>query len=196
MNISSEILAALRRLSTPTVSNAIEVFNARPRSEGFMSPEVRCVFPELGVMVGHAVTGRYGAKKPPAKSGSRYEAWKHILETPEPRVLVLQDMDEPPGIGAFIGEVMATIHQRLGCVGAVTNGGVRDLDEVRGLGFHLFATGLCVSHAYVHLIDFGTPVEVGGLRTCTGDLIHADQHGVLIVPKEIAPRIPEAAAKL
>ena len=82
MNISSEILAALRRLSTPTVSNAIEVFNARPRSEGFMSPEVRCVFPELGVMVGHAVTGRYGAKKPPAKSGSRYVGTFEILVDP------------------------------------------------------------------------------------------------------------------
>ena len=130
------------------------------------------------------------------KAGSRYESWKYILESPEPRVLVLQDMDQPPGAGAFIGEVMATIHQRLGCVGAVTNGHVRDLDEVRALGFHFFAAGVCVSHAYVHLFDFGTAVKVGGLIVHTGDLIHADKHGVLVVPKEIAHKIPEAAAKV
>src|SRR2546429_5747471 len=130
------------------------------------------------------------------RAGSRYESWKYMLESPEPRVLVLQDMDQPPGAGAFIGEVMATIHQRLGCVGAVTNGHVRDLDEVRALGFHFFAAGVCVSHAYVHLLDFGTPVKVGGLVVQTGDLIHADKHGVLVVPKEIAHKIPEAAAKV
>jgi len=183
-------------LTTPTVSNAIELFNVRPRNQGYMSPEVHCLFPDLGVMVGHAVTVRFAAEQPATRAGSRYESWKYILESPEPRVLVLQDMDQPPGAGAFIGEVMATIHQRLGCVGAVTNGHVRDLDEVRALGFHFFAAGVCVSHAYVHLLDFGTAVKVGGLVVHTGDLIHADKHGVLVVPKEIAHKIPEAAAKV
>src|SRR5260221_7243695 len=79
--------------------------------------------------------------------------------------MMLQDMDQPPGVGAFFGEVMGNIHKRLGCVGVVTNGYVRDLDEVRPLGFHFFAAGVCVSHAYVHLVDFGTPVKVGGMRS-------------------------------
>ena len=196
MQISTETLAALRSLTTPTVSNAIELFNVRPRNQGHMSPKVHCLFPDLGVLVGHAVTVRFAAEQPATRAGSRYESWKYILESPEPRVLVLQDMDQPPGAGAFIGEVMATIHQRLGCVGAVTNGHVRDLDEVRALGFHFFAAGVCVSHAYVHLLDFGTAVKVGGLVVQTGDLIHADKHGVLVVPKEIAHKIPEAAAKV
>jgi regulator of RNase E activity RraA len=110
--------------------------------------------------------------------------------------MVMQDMDTPPGVGAYFGEVMATIHKRLGCIGTVTNGCVRDLDEVRPLGFHFFASAACVSHAYVHLLDFGTPVTVGGTVVRTGDLIHADKHGVLIVPKEIAADIPEAAARV
>jgi len=196
MQLSSETLAALRALSTPTVSNAIELFNVRPRNEGFMSPEIRCLFPDLGVMVGYAVTLRYAANAPPKQSASRYDSWRRILESPEPRVLVLQDLDQPPGVGAFIGEVMATIHQRLGCVGAITNGCVRDLDEVRSLGFHFFAAGVCVSHAYVHLVDFGTPIEVGGRTVRTGDLIHADKHGALVVPEEIAPEIPQTAARV
>lgn len=184
------------RLSTPTVANAIELFNVRPRNQGYMSPEIRCLFPDFGVMVGHAVTVRFAAGQPATKPGSRYASWKYILDTPGPRVLVLQDRDQPPGAGAFIGEVMTTIHQRLGCVGAVTNGFVRDLDEVRGLGFHFFAAGVCVSHAYVHLLDFGTPVKVGGQVVQTGDLIHADKHGVLIVPGEIAEGVPKAAAQV
>jgi regulator of RNase E activity RraA len=144
-------------------------------------------------MVGYAVTARFAAEQPAARPGSRYDSWKYVLEIPGPRVMVLQDMDQPPGVGAFFGEVMSTIHQRLGCVGAVTNGHVRDLDEVRALGFHFFAGGVCVSHAYVHLLDFGAPIKVGGMMVRSGDLIHADKHGVLVVPNEIAPEVPKAA---
>lgn len=196
MKLGADTLDALRRLSTPTVSNAIEWFHVRPRNEGFMAPEVRCLFPDLGVLVGYAVTMRFAARHPAAQAASRYASWRFILEQPEPRVLVLQDMDTPPGAGAYVGEVMATLHQRLGCVGAVTNGCFRDLDEVHALGFHLFAAGPCVSHAYVHLLDFGAPVEVGGVTVRTGDLIHADKHGVLIVPLDIAAQVPEAAARV
>lgn len=189
-------LEALRALSTPTVSNAVELFNVRARNQGFMSPEVRCLFPDLGVMVGYAVTARFAADQPPARPTSRAELWKYVLTIPEPRVLVFQDLDQPPGVGAYFGEVQTTIHKRLGCIGAVTNGHVRDLDEVHAMGFHYFAGGVCVSHAYVHLIDFGVPVKVGGTVVKAGDLIHADKHGVLIVPNEFAARVPEAAAKV
>jgi len=194
--MESQSLEALRALSTPTVSNAIELFKIRPPNHGFMSPSIRCLFPEFGVMAGYAVTGRFAANQPAVQSVSRYDSWKQILQIPEPRVIVLQDMDQPPGVGAFFGEVMANIHKRLGCVGAVTNGHVRDLDEVRALGFQFFAGGVCVSHAYVHLLDFGAPVEVGGLLVRSGDLIHADKHGVLVVPGEIAGQIPSAAARV
>ncbi len=194
--LSTETIEALRKISTPTVSNAIELFNLRPRNQGFMSPEIRCLFPDLGVMVGHAVTARFTAEHPAARPGSRYELWKHILEVPEPRVLVLQDLDKPVGVGAFVGEVMATIHRRLGCVGVITDGHVRDLDEVHALGCHFFAAGVCVSHAYVDLVDFGGPVKVGGVVVRTGDLLHADKHGVLSIPPEIASQIPAAAARI
>ena len=196
MKLPSEVLDALCQLSTPTVSNAIELFNVRPRNQGFMSPEIRCLFPDLGVMVGYAVTAKFAAKQPATRPASRYESWKQLLEIPEPRVLVLQDLDQPPGMGAFIGEVMTSIYQRLGCIGTVTNGHVRDVDEVHAAGFHFFAGGVCVSHAYVHQLDFGSPVEVGGVTVRPGDLLHGDKHGVVIVPKEIAKDIPQAAQKV
>jgi regulator of RNase E activity RraA len=161
-----------------------------------MSAEIRCLFPDFGALVGYAVTARFAANQPGTQPASRYDFWKRLLEIPEPRVVVLQDLDQPPGVGAYFGEVQTTIHQRLGCIGVVTNGHVRDLDEVHTLGFHCFAGGVCVSHAYVHLIDFGSAVNVGGTTVHPGDLLHADKHGVLVVPKEIARDLPAAAAKI
>lgn len=196
MSIANNDLKALANLSTPTVSNAVELFNLRPRNQGFMSPEIRCLFPDLGVMVGHAVTARFAADQPAGNPGSRYDFWKYVLSIPEPRVLVMQDLDQPPGVGAYFGEVQSTIHKRLGCVGVVTNGYVRDLDEVHTLGFHYFAAGVCVSHAYVHLIDFGGPVKVGGIIVQPGEIIHADKHGVLVVPQETVRDLPKAAAQV
>ncbi len=196
MNLTNEELRALQKLSTPTVSNAIELFDVRPRNQGFMSPEIQCLFPDLKVMVGYGVTARFAARQAGTNPASRYDFWRHILETPEPRVVVMEDLDHPPGVGAYFGEVQSSVHRRLGCVGVVTNGHVRDVDEVRSIGFHFFAAGVCVSHANVHLVDFGSPVAVGGLTIQPGDLIHADQHGVLVVPEDVAREIPRAAAQV
>jgi regulator of RNase E activity RraA len=196
MAISKEHLEALRCLSTPTVSNAVELFNLRRRNEGFMSPEIRCLFPDFEVMVGYAATARYAAREQPANPGSRYEFWKYIMQFPEPRVVVMEDLDRPAGVGAYFGEVQTTIHMRLRCAGVVTNGHVRDMDEVRAMGFHYFAGGVCVSHAYVHLVDFGTPVTIGGLTVTSGDIVHGDKHGVMVVPAEAAKEIAGAAAKV
>jgi len=193
--LSMAELERLQEFSTPTLANAIEVFDVRPRNVGFMSPEIRCLQPVPKPMIGYACTGRFRSAAPaaPGKAVPRPDHWAWLATMPEPRVVVLQDMDDPPGVGSFWGEVMVTIHKALGCVGTVTNGGVRDLDEVRKLGFHYFAAQPVVSHAYVHLLEFGQPVEVGGLQVRSGDLIHADAHGVLLIPAEVAPYLAEVA---
>lgn len=196
--LSKTQLEQLRQISTPTLSNAIEVFQIRPRSEGFMSPQIRCFFPELGPMVGYAVTGRIRAKEPPQGYSAipREEWWEYILSQPSPRVVVLEDLDGYPPVGSFWGEVNGNIHKALGCVGTVTNGGVRDLEEVRSLGFHFFAAAPLVSHAYVHLVDYGQPVQVGGITVHPGDLLHADRHGVLLIPLEIANQLLSAVKEV
>ena len=188
-------LERLQRFSAPSLSNAIEVFDVRPRSSGFMRPEIRCMQPMQQPMVGYAMTGRIRAASKPQPGGpaSRKAFWEWLLRIPQPRVVVLQDLDDPPAQGSFWGEVQATTHQALGCVGAVTNGGVRDLREVGALGFHLFAAHAIVSHAYVHLVDLGAPVEVGGLTVHPGDLLHADEHGVLLIPASVAPFLADVA---
>lgn len=196
--ITPEQLEALRRWPSCAISNAIETFDIKPRSEGFMLPTVRSIFPELGQMIGYAVTGVISAQKPATAHMNvpRTEWFDEIMKVPAPRVIVLQDLDYPNVIGSFWGEVQANIHTALGCVGVVTNGGVRDLDEMRAKGFNAFASQVLVSHAYVHLVDVNVPVTVGGLTVNPGDIIMGDQHGVIGIPKEIAADTPEAARKV
>ena len=196
--IPVEDFDALRRLDTCTVSNAIEAFKLRLRNAGFANSRVRCVFEDLPPMVGYAATARLRSGEPPITGSyhDRTDWWNSILRVPAPRIAVLQDLDEPPGVGAFLGDMNAAILIALGCVGYVTNGAVRELPRVRDMGLHLFAGNVAVSHAYAHIFDFGSPVNVGGLEVHPGDLLHGDRHGLLTVPKEIAAEIPPVAARL
>lgn len=181
------------------VSNAIERADVRLRNEGFVSGVVKCQFPNLAPMVGYAVTGRIRTASPPMTHRCYYDRmdwWNYVASVPEPRVMVLQDADPMPGLGAFIGEIHASIGLALKCVGCVTNGAVRDLPAVEEMGFQLFAGCVSVSHAYAHIIEFGEPVEIGGLKIAPGDLLHGDRHGLLTVPLPIAPEIPEVASRL
>ena len=196
--IPVEELDALRRLDTCMVSNAIETFQLRLRNAGFADSRVRCVFEDFPPLVGYAATARLRTGEPPIAGfyHDRHDWWNSILQVPLPRIVVLQDLDEPPGIGAFLGDVHAAILGALGCVGYVTNGAVRELPRVKDLGLHVFAGNVSMSHAYAHIFDFGSKVTVGGLEVQPGDLMHGDRHGILTVPKEIASEIPAVAARL
>ncbi len=196
--VTAEQLDALRKMDSPTVANAIEVFEVMPRNEGFMTPKIKCMFPELGTMVGYAVTAVIAGKDQPTENMNvpRMKWFEEILKVPEPRVLVMHDLDYPNPIGSFWGEVQSNIHRALGCIGVVTDGGVRDLDEMRGVDFHTFASEVLVSHAYVHLVDIGVPVTVGGMTVNQGDIVMGDQHGVVGVPANLAGEIPAAADKV
>lgn len=207
LTLSPEQHEALRRLDGCTVANAIEIFNVRLRNEGFaMNSFVRAIFPRLPPMLGYAVTGRIRSASPPIASSfphpshlsfyHRDDWWDYLVSLPAPRVLVMQDVDRSPGMGALVGEIHVTICQSLGCVGYVTNGAVRDLHAVEPTGFHFFASQASVSHAYAHILDFGEPVEIGGMRVRPGDLIHGDRHGVQTIPKGIAQDIPAVAARI
>ena len=126
----------------------------------------------------------------------RMDWWRYVASLPEPRVIVLQDVEPTPGVGAFVGEIHATIACALKCLGCVTNGAVRDLPAVEAMVFKLFAGNVAVSHSYAHIIEFGEPVEIGGLKIQSGDLIHGDRHGVLTIPLDVAGKIPGEAAKI
>jgi len=197
--LTPEQLEALRRLDGCTLANAIETFHQRLRNEGFVDHTVRCLFPRLQPMLGYAATIKIRGSAPPTVAGpytDRTDWWDYVLSLPAPRVVVSQDVATRPGLGSLVGAVHMSILQALGCVGVVTNGSVRDIPAAENAGFHFFAGNVSVSHAYVHIIEIGTPVEIGGLKIQSGELLHGDLHGVQSIPLEIAAQIPPVATRI
>jgi 4-hydroxy-4-methyl-2-oxoglutarate aldolase len=192
-------LDALRQFDTCMVANAIETFNVRLHNTGFTNASIRCMFEDASPMVGYAATARLRSGEPPMVGNTfhdRADFWNSILQIPPPRILVLEDKDNPPGRGAFVGDMHAAILKALGCIGYVTNGAVRELAAVRAMGVQLFAGNVAVSHAYAHIFDLGASITVGGMEVRPGDLLHGDRHGVLTIPAEIAGVIPAVAAEI
>src|SRR5260370_13982493 len=190
----------LGRVSTCGVASGIETFQVRLANSGFADSSIQCIFKNRLPLIGYAATARIRSAHPPTVGhGYYYERtdwWNHILRISAPRVVVIEDVDENPGLGAFIGEVNANILLALECLGLVTNGSVRDVDQVGLTRFQMFAGSVSVSHAYAHIFDFGGTVELGGMKVRPGDLVHGDRHGVQTVPLEIAEKIPAAANEI
>jgi 4-hydroxy-4-methyl-2-oxoglutarate aldolase len=196
---SSVNLEKLKDFDSCTVSNAIERLNVRLRNEGFLSGVARCRFPKLPPMVGYAATARIRTASPPMSHRCYYDRmdwWNYVASLPKPRIMVLQDADHNAGLGAFVGEIHAAIGVALNCVGCVTNGAVRDLPAVEEMGFQMFANHTSVSHAYAHIEDFGEPVEIGGLKIVSGDLLHGDRHGIVNIPLSVAAEVSVEACKI
>lgn len=188
----------LKEIDTPTICNAIETFKVRGRIEGFLGMDIRCLSPELGTMVGYVVTVTVDSTTSEvAPDNKAWADWVRAMEAaPKPIVLVFQDVGPQPRKSAHMGEVMTTIATRLGAVGLVTDGGVRDLLEVRRLGFHYFAKGVVASHGNPRLIEVNVPVTLDGVRIEPGDLLHGDINGVTAIPLSIAGQVAEAAARI
>ena len=194
-----EELDALRQFDTCMVANAVETFNVRLHNTGFTDASIHCIFDDAPRMVGYAATARLRSGEPPMVGSTfrdRADFWNSILEVPAPRILVLEDKDNPAGRGAFVGDMHSAILKALGCIGYVTNGAVRELPSVRARGIQLFAGSVAVSHAYAHIFDVGASITVGGMDVRPGDLLHGDRHGVLTIPAEIAAAIPAVAAEM
>jgi 4-hydroxy-4-methyl-2-oxoglutarate aldolase len=198
-HLTDEELDALRQFDTCVVANAVEKFNLRLRNTGFTGAGIRCVFPDAPLMIGYAVTARLRCGEPPMRGGvfhDRSDLWNSILAIPAPRIVVLEDVDDPPGQGAFVGGVHASVFKALGCVGYLTNGAVRELPSVRTMGIQLFGGSLTVSRAYAHIFELGAEIRVGGMDVSPGDLLHGDLHGVINVPLQVAAQIPAVAAEV
>jgi 4-hydroxy-4-methyl-2-oxoglutarate aldolase len=197
--LDPSLLQKLKSLNSCSVANAIETFHVRLRNTGFTDSTVHCLFPDLPAMVGYAVPVRVRTSDPPME-GEKYFYrldWLDYLQSiPSPRILVMKDMDRHPGLGAFVGEVHVNILLALDCAGVVTNGAVRHVNEAKALQFQMFVGNLSVSHAFAHIFDFGTPVEVGHMQVQPGDLLHGDLHGVQTIPMEIADEVPAVVQKM
>ena len=196
---SLELIQALSRIDTPTLSNAVEQLNVRNRISGFADLSLRCMNPQLGVMCGYAVTAQAVTMAP--QPGNREQAVSRLIEIcealqslPGPGVVVITEAGPHADFATHCGDVMATLFQRFGGIGVVSDAGVRDLDEVSGLGFHIFARGLVVSHAHFEIVRVQVPITVCGLPIQPGDLLHGDLNGLIKVPEEGREELPRLAA--
>src|SRR5215212_10095651 len=195
--ISREDLAFLKGVDSPTIANAIEPFKIRDRTEGFIGGEVRALFPELPPMVG--VTLTVTMTNTPGATADRENWWRMyeaLSQVPAPSVLVVHDISGAPSRCALAGEVMATMAMRVGVVGMVTDGGLRDVHEVRRLGFGYLARYVVVSHGNFGVVDVGAPVMLDGQEVRTGDILHGDTNGIVIVPRQVLDGLPEAVAEV
>lgn len=190
--IDPKLLDQLRRFDTPTVCNAIELFDVRPRNTGFLDGRIRALFPEMGPVVGYATTATFQSARPP-ESGDAYsnlatQVETFVREIAAPRIVVFQDTDDEP-VGATFGEVMCTVYKAFGCTGLITSGGARDLEQVRRLGFPCWASSVIASHAYCRIVDVNVPVRVGRCDILPGDVIHADLNGVTTIPRDLVAEV-------
>lgn len=198
--LTADDLAALRALDTPTVCNALELVAPDRRGSGYTVKPFFCPRPQLEPIVGYARTGKMRSMQASTHTAEentavRLDYYDHIGSGEGPTITVIEDLDAIPGYGAWWGEVNTNLHKGLGSLGVITNGSVRDLDDAAE-GFQMLAGMPGPSHAWVRMVDFAVSVTVHGMTVEPGDLIHADQHGAVVVPVDVARDVPAAAAKI
>jgi 4-hydroxy-4-methyl-2-oxoglutarate aldolase len=195
--LTPEELAALRAIDSPTIANAIEYFSVRPRVAGYCGTNVRNLTPEAGVMLGYAVTCRGDSTTEDKDRREHTELYRAILaQQPLPAVVVIGDDGDASRIhlSCHAGEMMATTMKRVGAVGLVTDGGLRDIREINALGgFHYYGRGLVVAHGRPCIYDVGATVNIDGMEVRPGDLLHGDENGITIIPAEIAAQVAARA---
>ena len=195
------LLEALAAFDTPTICNALEVVVPERRARGFNRRPLVAAFPHLKPMVGYARTATIRSREPHSKQKEearklRLAYYEYIAEKPHPSISVIQDLDGPDvGFGAFWGEVQTHIHKGLGCAGVITDGSVRDLDAMAP-GFVVLAGAIMPSHAHVDLVDIGNTVSIAGMVVSSGDLLHADRHGAVVIPHDAAARLLDAIDRI
>ena len=193
-NSGQSLIGYLKTIDTPTISNAIEQLRLRPRSEGFTPLQVRCLFPDFGPMCGYAVTAQVETMTEgnPKEESAFVELFEAVEKSPKPAVIAFQEVGGNPDYAVHCGEVMATFFTRLGGIGLVTDGAVRDLAEVKALRFHYFARGAVASHANFRIVRVGVPITVMGLVIRPQDILHGDMNGLIQIPAEAAEGLPKA----
>jgi 4-hydroxy-4-methyl-2-oxoglutarate aldolase len=195
--LTPEQLEQLRAIDSPTIANAIEYFVVRPRVAGYCGANVRCLVPAGGSMLGYAVTCKGDSTTEDKDRREHTELYRAIAAVqPLPAVVVIGDDGDPSKIhlSCHAGEMMATTMKRVGAVGLVTNGGLRDVVEIKALGgFHYFGRGLVVAHGRPSIYDVGATVNIDGMQVQPGDLLHGDENGITVIPAEIADQVAAKA---
>lgn len=193
-NANPKWIEYLKTVDSPTLANGIELLKVRARREGFTSIQIRQIFPEMGRMCGYAVTAHVETvtESEPFDLQGFIDLYRAVEQSPKPAVVAFQEIGGHPDYAAHCGEVMSTVFKRLGAIGLVSDCGVRDIPEVRAMGFQYFARGTVVSHANFRIVRTGVPIHICGMVVRTGEIVHADENGVLTIPDGVEDKLPPA----
>ncbi len=193
--LSHAELLQLKRWNTPTIYNGWEQITAHDAAHDAFNLEPTTDFmPQMGPMIGYATTLIVELSNKTHKNAKAWEDYRaYLASVPGPQIAVVQDLDKPNFVGSFWGEVNSNTHRALGCVGTITDGCIRDIDEMTNAGFKALATRLCVGHAHSCPVRWNCKIEVFGRKIHPGQLIHADQHGFLAIPAAEENSLLEAA---
>ncbi|MBE2170256.1 MULTISPECIES: RraA family protein [unclassified Cobetia] len=200
MTLSPSLLEMLRRFDTPTVANALDLVRGTRSAEGFTRRSFVAADPQAGPLVGYARCAKIRALTPPEEDAAtirerRLAYYRYVADSPGDSLMVIEDEDGEDAVGAYWGEVNTCLHKRLGVSGVLTNGVIRDLDDLEP-DFIVLGGRVGPSHAYVRVTAVDEPVEVFGMRVVPGDLVHADRHGALRLSPEEAQALPEAIDRI
>jgi len=199
--LTQSLIRDLQSVDTPTVCNALELLAPERRGYGFTTQALVCARPELPPMVGVARTATIRAAHPSHLTGQDARDmndgyYAYVDDGPKPSITVIQDLDDAQrGYGAFWGEVNSAIHRGLGCLGVITDGSIRDIPDIAE-GFQLLADRVVPSHAFVHVVNYGQPITVAGMRVTSGELINADKHGAVVIPWDVAHDVLRTAQQI
>ncbi|MEP6716147.1 MAG: RraA family protein [Terriglobia bacterium] len=197
---SEQVIEELAKYDTCILADAVERLGLRLHNRGFTQPGLRLFGKSpSSALVGYAVTARIRTAEPPITGRTFFKHtdwWESIRQAPAPRIVVIEDVDHHPGAGASMGMIAAALFKSLDCRAAITNGSVRDASAVAAMDFTFLADQLSPSHAYAHLVAHSCPVEIHGLTIQPGDLLAADEHGVVSIPADAVSKVRELAEEL
>ncbi|MDP6037325.1 MAG: RraA family protein [Candidatus Latescibacteria bacterium] len=194
--LSQSDLDLLCQYDTPTICNVIEIFDVRPRNQGYMDRRIKACYSDLPPIAGYATTATWRSDAP-AREGGGYGSLDQQVASfdkiPSPPIVVFQDLDDPP-VAASFGEVMCSTYKTFGAAGLITSGAARDLEQVRAIDFPVFSNGIICSHGYGHIEAVNIPIRVGGITVYPGDLLHGDCNGITTIPNDIGSDVAHACA--
>jgi 4-hydroxy-4-methyl-2-oxoglutarate aldolase len=204
---TQQMLEELKNFDTPSITNVVATYPTSPLCLGLYNPwtenwytdqTIRCMYPELGRLVGYAVTCVYGLPDPNYNRLTFADVIDALEAMPKPTILVIEQRF-PPEIAGKVGLAggnMVSAMKAIGCVGLISNGPSRDLDEVRPMGFQYMLTGVCAGHGAMAVQAINVPVSVGGMDVAPGEIVHMDENGAVKFPADKLEAVLTNARKL